>query len=132
MTAAEQALKIAPGNSEAHRVLGTIYAALASRTTKPGGGWLRHASATRIAKKAIGHLEEAIALRWASPIRTARATLARLYIHAGAYDKAIPLLADLVNTSQAGRTGPRCWSRRTPAAGQNADAIAWLEEAARR
>ena len=61
MTAAEQALKIAPGNSEAHRVLGTIYAALAESDDKPGGGWFRQRQAEENAKKAIGHLEEALA-----------------------------------------------------------------------
>src|SRR5678816_4529616 len=56
MTAAEQALKIAPENLEAHRVLGTIYAALSEADTRTGRG----ATAVRSdenATKAIEHLE---------------------------------------------------------------------------
>ena len=53
MTAAEQSLKIAPGNAEAHRVLGTIYAALAESDRPAGGGSRTQASEN--ATKAIGH-----------------------------------------------------------------------------
>src|SRR4029077_4215160 len=38
MTSAEQALKVPPGNLEAHRVLGTIYAALSEADTRTGRG----------------------------------------------------------------------------------------------
>src|SRR5258705_9044441 len=59
MAAAEQALKIAPANREANRVLGTIYAAL-SESTRENAPRGRGDKADENLTKAIHHLELAI------------------------------------------------------------------------
>jgi tetratricopeptide (TPR) repeat protein len=129
MTTAEQSLKVAPGNAEAHRVLGTIYAALAESDTKPGGGG-SGTQAGENAKKAIGHLEEALRLAVGEPDPNLLANLARLYVHTGAYDKAIPLLRGLVDRERGWQDGVSLLVDAYAGAGKNAEAIAWLEEAA--
>ncbi len=57
-----------------------------------------------------------------------RATLARLYVRSDAYDKAIPLLTDLVNQEPGWQDGPLLLVEAYAGAGRSADAIAWLEE----
>src|SRR4029078_5997983 len=60
MSAAEQALKVAPANREANRVLGIVYAALAEGGRGGGGrGAADRASSDNLAK-AIRHLEAAL------------------------------------------------------------------------
>jgi tetratricopeptide (TPR) repeat protein len=96
MSTAEQALKIAPANSEANRVLGVIYAALseAARENAPRGR--ASDSPDENVTKAIRYLEAAIAHPEGQADPNVRATLSRLYVKSGAYAKAIPLLTDLV------------------------------------
>ena len=129
MTTAEQSLKIAPRNAEAHRVLGTIYAALAESDSKPDGGG-SSTQASENATKAIGHLEEALRLPVGEPDPNLLANLARLYVHTGAYDKAIPLLRGLVDRERGWQDGVSLLVDAYAGAGKNAEAIAWLEEAA--
>ena len=128
MGAAEQALKIAPANREANRVLGTVYAALSEATRENGRG--RAASrADENLTKAIRHFELATdksAGGDADP--NVRATLARLYVRGGMYDKAIPLLSDLVNQEPGWQDGPMMLAEAYAGAGRAADAIAWLEQ----
>jgi tetratricopeptide (TPR) repeat protein len=129
MTTAEQALKLAPGNPEAHRVLGTIYAALAESDNKPDGA----SSATQAgenATKAIQHLEQALRGVVGEPDPNLLANLARLYVHTAAYEKAIPLLRDLVDRERGWQDGIGLLADAYAGAGKNAEAIAWLEEAA--
>src|SRR5262249_19775113 len=57
-------------------------------------------------------------------------TLARLYISAESYDKAVPLLVDLVKQEPAWSDGPGLLAQAYANAGRNAEAIAWLTEAA--
>src|SRR6185503_12257546 len=57
-----------------------------------------------------------------------RATLARLYVRSGAYDKAIPLLNDLVNQEPGWQDGPLMLAEAYAGAGRTKDAIDWLEE----
>ena len=128
MATGEQSLKIAPRNAEAHRVLGTIYAALAESDSKPGGGSSTQASEN--ATKAIGHLEEALRLPVGEPDPNLLANLARLYVHTGAYDKAIPMLRGLVDRERGWQDGVSLLVDAYAGAGKNAEAIAWLEEAA--
>jgi tetratricopeptide (TPR) repeat protein len=129
MTTAEQSLKIAPANAEAHRVLGTIYAALAESDSKPAAG-ASEAPANENATTAIGHLEAALRLAVGEPDPNLLANLARLYVHTGAYDKAIPLLRDLVDRERGWQDGVSLLVDAYAGAGKNAEAIAWLEEAA--
>jgi tetratricopeptide (TPR) repeat protein len=131
LTAAEQSLKIDPENREAHRVAGFVEAALAE---SGAGGAQRPRPADHTdehAAKAIQHLEAAIDWSAGESDPNVRATLSRLYLRAGAYEKAIPLLTDLVNQEPGWEDGPLLLAEAYSGAGRNADAIAWLEQAAR-
>src|SRR5579871_6755514 len=123
---AEQALKIAPANREANRVLGIVYA---SRVDDRGDGKTRQDEKTAAAnlQQAIAHLELAIGGAQAESDPNVRATLARLYLRGEQYDKAIPLLSDLVRQEPGWSDGPMLLVEAYASAGRNADAIAWLE-----
>jgi tetratricopeptide (TPR) repeat protein len=117
ITLAEQALKIEPANHEANRVLGVINAALAEN----GRG-------SNNADKAIKYLEAATAGLGTESDPNVRATLARLYIAAKQYDKAIPLLTTLVNEQPGWQDGPLLLAQAYSSAGRTDEAISWLEE----
>jgi tetratricopeptide (TPR) repeat protein len=123
---AEQALKAEPANREANRVLGIVYA---SRVDDRDDGKARQDEKTSAAnlQEAIKHLELAIDGARAESDPNVRATLARLYLRAEQYDKAIPLLADLVRQEPGWSDGPLLLAEAYASAGRNADAIAWLE-----
>ena len=129
MTAAEQALKIAPANVEAHRVLGTIYAAISDTDARAGRG---RSAAQRDdnALKAIEHLEQALRQSEGEPDPNLQANLARMYVRTGLQDKAIPLLRDLVSHEPQWQDGLGLLVEAYSAAGKNAEAIAWLKDAA--
>jgi tetratricopeptide (TPR) repeat protein len=87
-TAAESALKIDPKNSQAHLVLGTIYATLASQgdnaDNAPGAPSPAARNAQRAnLKTAIQHLEQSIADPIGLPDANTRAMLSRLYMTDG-------------------------------------------------
>jgi tetratricopeptide (TPR) repeat protein len=127
MSSAEAAMKIAPLNREANRVLGTIYAALSESTQ----GAQRGRNAPRNdenLQKAIKYLEVASDKSTGESDPNVRATLARLYVSAGSFDKAIPLLTDLVNQEPNWQDGPLMLVEAYSGAGRAKDAIAWLEE----
>jgi tetratricopeptide (TPR) repeat protein len=131
MAAAQQALKIAPTNREANRVLGVVYAALSE---SGGDNAARPSDAKPDAKsdenlaKAIRYLEAAIDRLGGEADPNVRATLSRLYVRSGAYEKAIPLLTDLVNQESGWQDGPMMLAEAYAGAGRAADAITWLEE----
>ena len=83
---------------------------------------------TRNLAKAIQHLEPALDGAVAESDPNVRATLARLYVARGAYDKAIPLLTDLVNQEPGWQDGPLLLAEAYAGAGREPEAIAWLEE----
>src|SRR5262249_46935446 len=115
---AEQALKIGPGNREAHRVLGIVYAALAENSRGNGSRSQRGDSIDPNVTKAIEHLNQASD----GPGETdpnVRATLARLYIRSGSYEKAIPLLTDLVRQEPGWQEGPELLVEAYAGAGRN-------------
>jgi tetratricopeptide (TPR) repeat protein len=123
MATAEQALKIAPDNSEANRVLGIVHAALAEASSG------RNAKNDENLAKAIQYLERAVEHPQggiADP--NVRATLARAYLNKGVYDKAIPLLSDLVKQEPGWSDGPMLLAEAYAGAGRTKDAIAWLED----
>src|SRR5580765_4242966 len=100
---AERALKVAPANAEANRVLGIIYASRLENDARDDQNRGRRgqppassASSADNATLAITHLERAVAGALGEADPNLRATLARLYIHEEKFDKAIPLLTDLV------------------------------------
>ena len=128
MAAAETSLKIAPTNREANRVLGTVYAALSeSSQDQPARGRGADKADANLAT-AIRHFELALEGAVAESDPNVRATLARLYVRANAYDKAIPLLTDLVNEEAGWQDGPLMLVEAYAGAGRSRDAIAWLEE----
>ena len=126
--AAETALKIAPLNREANRVLGTIYAALAESAPEPAGRGRGAGQADASISKAIQYFEAALEGAVAESDPNVRATLARLYVRQGTYDKAIPLLTDLVNQESGWQDGPLMLVEAYVGAGRSRDAIVWLEE----
>jgi tetratricopeptide (TPR) repeat protein len=128
MTSAEQALKIAPANREANRVIGVIYAALSESGRGRGRAAGGSAANDENLAKAIKHLELAITGVIGEVDPNVRATLARAYVLNGQYDKAIPLLANLVEEQPAWADGPSLLAEAYAAAGRNADAIDWLKE----
>src|SRR5262245_26964543 len=123
MSTAQAALKIAPTNSEGNRVLGIVYAALAESSSG------RNGKSDENLAKAIQHLELAVEHPSGGIVDpNLRATLARAYINGGAFDKAIPLLADLVKQEPGWNDGPMLLAEAYAGAGRTKDAIAWLEE----
>jgi len=128
IAAADQALKVAPSNREAHRVLGIVYATLVESGRR--GSARSQSAQTENLNKAILHLEQALDRPSGEPDPNVRATLARLYISADSFDKAIPLLVDLVNQEPGWSDGPTLLAQAYASAGRNAEAIAWLVEAA--
>jgi tetratricopeptide (TPR) repeat protein len=130
IAAGDQALKIAPVNREAHRVLGIVYATLAENGRRPGARGQSAGSQAENLNKAIQHLEQAVDRPNGESDPNVRATLARLYITAESFDKSIPLLVDLVNQEPGWSDGPALLAQAFAGAGRNGEAIAWLEEAA--
>src|SRR5689334_9135359 len=121
VTTAEAALKVSPTNREANRVLGLVYAAMAgSRDSRVGD------SAANLAK-AIGYLEVATDRPASETDPNLRATLARLYMRAGSFDKAIPLLVELTTHESGWLDGPILLVQAYTSAGRLKDAITWLE-----
>ena len=128
MGAAEQALKIAPANREANRVMGTVYAAMSEAARETSRGRASAKGADDNLAKAVQHLEIAADKAGGEADPNVRATLARLYVRAGSYDKAIPLLTDLVNQEPGWQDGPQMLAEAYAGAGRSADAVSWLEE----
>src|SRR6266508_6815973 len=126
---AEQALKLAPTNREANRVLGLVYAALSEngRENRPRAGAADRTS-NEYATKAIDHLERAIDRPVGESDPNVRATLSRLYLRTSAFDKAVRLLTDLVNQEPGWQDGPMLLVEAYAGAGRTAYAIGWLEQ----
>ena len=129
MAAAEQALKLTPANREANRVLGIVYAALSEggRGNGPRSAATDKASSDNLAK-AIRYLEAALERPVAQGDPNVRATLARVYVTASQYEKAIPILTDLVSQEPGWQDGPTMLAEAFAGAGRNTDAIKWFEE----
>src|SRR3954468_2842574 len=127
LAAAETSLKLAPTNHEANRVLGTVYAALSESQDPAAGGRGADKSDANVTK-AIHHFELALEGVAAESDPNIRATLARLYVRTNAYEKAIPLLTDLVNQEPGWQDGPLMLVEAYAGAGRSRDAIAWLEK----
>jgi tetratricopeptide (TPR) repeat protein len=124
ISTAEQALKVDPKNAEANRVLGTVYAGMVSETPRAG----RQTQQQNLAR-AIEHLERAAERPAGQGFADAnlRAMLARLYMAAGTFDKAIPLLTDLVKQEPGWEDGAVLLVQAYASSGRTAEAIQWLE-----
>ncbi|MCC7418572.1 MAG: tetratricopeptide repeat protein [Acidobacteria bacterium] len=122
--AAQQALALDALNREANRVLGVIHAGLADNGQRtPRGG-----AADENVAKAIQHLEIAVQGAEGEVEPSLRATLARMYVAGGAYDKAIAMLTPLVNDEPRWSDGPQLLAEAYAGAGRIRDGIAWLED----
>ncbi len=128
MTTAEIALKIAPANREANRVLGMVYTALSETGQETPRSRNADKAAEDNLKKAVKCFELALDGAVAESDPNVRATLARLYLRTSAFETAIPLLTDLVNQEAGWQDGPLMLVEAYTGAGRSADAITWLEE----
>lgn len=124
-TSADEALKIDPGNLDAHRVLGSVYASLATSDTRAS----RQVRQDNLGK-AIEHLEKAAERPGVPADVNLRAMLARLYVMHGSYDKAIPVLSELVRQEPGWQDGPGLLVDAFVSAGRTNDAIGWLQQQA--
>lgn len=126
---AEQALKITPANYAAHRVLGMIYAQMATSSPngRRGGGGGSAPPADAV-PNAIAHLEQSIENPPTFGDFTSRAVLARLYVASGKFDKAIAVLPDLVKIGW--EDGAPLLMEAYAGAGRAAEGIKWLEDSA--
>src|SRR5262245_15852092 len=127
MTAAEQSLKISADNPEGNRVIGIVYAAMSDSGNEPRSRNSPPDKSEEYAAKAIEHLERSISKPIGDPDPNVRATLSRLYLKSGAYDKALKMLSDLVNQEPGWQDGPMLLAEAYAGAGRTADGIAWLE-----
>jgi tetratricopeptide (TPR) repeat protein len=125
--AADQALKIDPDNKQAHRVLGQLFANMASNAQDTRGG---RASQRENIGHAIEHLEKSLETPVKQTDIDIRALLSRLYIAADQFDKAIPLLTDIVKEAPTWRDGPNLLMEAYSGAGKNKEAVDWLETSA--
>jgi len=123
--AAEQALKIDGANKQAHRVLGQLYANMASTAQDNRAG--RQSQQENIGRS-IEHLEKSLETPVKQTDIDIRALLSRLYIAADQFDKAIPLLTDIVKEAPSWRDGPSLLMEAYSGAGKNKEAVDWLEE----
>jgi len=126
MTTAQQALKVEPENREGNRVLGIVYAAMSDTGRDERRGNASDQS-SEFAAKAIEHLERAIERPVGDADPNVRATLSRLYLRTGAYDKAVKTLTDLVDEEPGWQDGPMLLAEAYAGAGRTAEAITWLE-----
>ena len=123
---AEQALKITPANYSGHRVLGMIYAQMA--TNPPGGRRGGGAPPADALPNAISHLEQSIENPPTFGDFTSRAVLTRLYVASGKFDKAIAILPDLIKIGW--QDGAPLLMEAYAGVGRTSEGIKWLEESA--
>jgi len=123
---AQAALRIRPTHSEAHRVLGTLYASLAEREEKPSPG----AGGPTNRQLAIDHLEKSLQEARPDVAAGVRLGLARLYMQGAAADKAIAVLRQLLADEPWMPQGVALLAQAYTDAGRHADAVALLEGAA--
>jgi tetratricopeptide (TPR) repeat protein len=126
LNAGEQALKIAPDNPDAHRVLGTVYASMA--TSAPRGQRSSPEAQKENLAKSIEHLEKAIVGPVGRADANLRAMLSRLYIASGQFDKAIPMLSELVKQEPQWEDGATMLVEAYSAADREDEAVKFLEE----
>jgi len=127
MATAEQALKLSPSNAEANLVMGRAYLELVENNRDGNRRRPAADAAGENTAKAIHHLELAISGPQPDTDSSVRAMLAQLYMRTEAFDKAIPLLAKLVDQEPDWGEGPILLAEAYAGAGRTADAIKALE-----
>jgi tetratricopeptide (TPR) repeat protein len=124
--AANAALAINPGHGEANRVLGSIYASFAERDPNgaaPGAGQPGYR------QLALEHLERSLKASSPATAIAVRLTIARLQMSASAFDKAIPVLRQLLADEPWLPQGVAMLAQAYTESGQSGSAIALLQEA---
>jgi tetratricopeptide (TPR) repeat protein len=124
--AANAALAINPAHGEANRVLGSIYASFAERDpngTAPGSGQATYR------QLALDHLERSLKASNSAAAAGARLTMARLQMSASAFDKAIPILRQLLADEPWLPQGVAMLAQAYTESGQSGNAVALLQEA---
>ena len=122
---AKDALQLGDDNSEAHRVLGMLYAAKSEDT---GRGQAAQAQAADLVKQAIAHLERVVENPAGLTDLNLQYTLGRLYTRAGMADKAIASLTRVVNENPLSVQGRLSLAQAYVVAHDMNNAIAALEE----
>jgi Flp pilus assembly protein TadD len=122
---AKEALQLEDGNSEAHRVLGMLYAA---RSEDIGRGQAAQAAATELVKQGIAHLERVIENPAGLTDLNLQYTLGRLYTRSGQVDKAIQALTRVVNENPLSVQGRLALAQAYVAARDMTNAIEALQE----
>jgi tetratricopeptide (TPR) repeat protein len=126
IAAANAALAITPGHAEANRVLGSIYANYAERDpggVPPGGGQATYR------QLALEHLERALKASSPAMAASVRLAIGRLHMSASAYDKAIPVLRQLLADEPWLPQAVAMLAQAYTESGQTERAIALLQEA---
>jgi tetratricopeptide (TPR) repeat protein len=124
---AEEALQVSPDNPEAHRILGTIYAALAEQELSGEAGRGRTSRAREHAEKAIAHFERAQDPQGFDP--GLHLALGRLYLSVGEPAKAVPVLRRLQAFEPGLPEGLLLLARAYASEGNAGEAIQTLETA---
>jgi Flp pilus assembly protein TadD len=122
---AKEALQLDDDNSEAHRVLGMMYAAHSEDT---GRGQGAQAAAAELVKQAIVHLERVTVNPAGLTDLNLQYTLGRLYTRNGQADKAIQALTRVVNENPLSVQGRLSLAQAYVVAHDMTNAIRALEE----
>jgi len=120
---ADAALKLDPDNFDAHRILGMLYAELATRESTTAG------SPDAAAKLAIEHLEKALGDDRVDVASEVRLQLGRVYLRDKTWDKAIAVLKQLLADNPWLPRGVAMLNQAYVGAGKNTEAIALLKDA---
>ena len=122
---AKEALQLDDDNSEAHRVLGMLYAA---RSEDAGRGQAAQTAAAELVKQGIAHLERVTENPAGLTDLNLQYTLGRLYTRAGQVDKAIQALTRVVNENPLSVQGRLALAQAYVAARDMSRAIDALQE----
>jgi tetratricopeptide (TPR) repeat protein len=123
---AEAAITISPDHSEAHGILGSIYASLAEREDRGAGA---APGGTPFRQQAIDHLERSLKNARPDVAVGVRLTLARLYMQGGSPEKAIGVLKQLLADEPWLPQGVAMLAQAYADAGRGPEAIALLKDA---
>jgi tetratricopeptide (TPR) repeat protein len=122
---AKEALQLDGANSEAHRVLGMLYAA---RSEDTGRGQAAQTAAAELVTQGIAHLERVVENPAGLTDLNLQYTLGRLYTRAGQTDKAIQALTRVVNENPLSVQGRLALAQAFVAARDMNNAIQALQE----
>ncbi|MGE5360470.1 MAG: tetratricopeptide repeat protein, partial [Bacteroidales bacterium] len=131
ITAAEQALKLKPDTTEAHFVLGSIYA-VGAESAEAEGGTTGKSAAAEFTSRAIPHLEAVQKARGATTDPGVMLMLGRLYLRVHANDKAVAVLTRFNEQDPEAIEGISLLAQAYTQTGNSAEAERLLNQAAAR